>query len=79
VKVWSWAMVMYEIMSLKRPFEDVNMFHIKDVTLKGAISLSEELENKYKPLMPLWRMCLQLEPSERPNVNAVKEQLIKLM
>jgi len=77
--IWSLGMLMYEMMTLKRPFSDRNVFALTELTLQGATPiLTEQLKNTYKLLLPLWNQCLSIEPKERPTIIECKQSLLKL-
>ena len=72
-------MVLYEMMTLKRPFEDNSAFEIGKLTESGFIpEISEEIEERYKNIIPLFQQCLNVDPSQRPTVKEFKEFLAQL-
>lgn len=79
--VWSIGMVLYEIMSLKRPFEDIsNVFELSSMAESGkAPPLSDTLATKYKNVLPFYEKCLSFDPEQRPTVKMAKETLAKLL
>jgi hypothetical protein len=68
------------MMTLKRPFEDHNMLAVSSMMEEGVVpTLDEDIQNKYAPLLPLWKSCLSFDPEKRPTAKKCKEILAGLM
>jgi hypothetical protein len=72
-------MVLYEIMTLTRPFTNSNQLAITELTMKGEMPvLPEEVVEKYEKIIPLWKSCLSLDPAKRPKISEIKSVLLSL-
>ena len=78
--IWSFAMILYELMSLQRPFQNNNLFQVTELTLKGTLPpLPDNVEYLYSQILPLWKSMLDKEPTKRPSIVDVKSNLLKLL
>jgi len=78
--IWSFGMIIYEMMTLKRPYEDIRVNQISDLVEKGKLPyFPEELDEKYSPLLTFCKKCLSLNPNDRPSVKRCKEILATLL
>jgi len=78
--IWSFGMILYEIMTLKRPFEDSNVFDISSMTEKGYLpSISPEVEQLYPKMISFWKSCVSINPEERPNISQCKQILAQML
>jgi serine/threonine protein kinase len=71
--VWSFGMVMYEIMTLKRPFDEIPAMKLNQLCSEGLIpTLPPQIEERYKGLIPIWKKCLEKNPADRPTISELK-------
>jgi len=74
-------MVLYEILTLKLPFEDCPQFNVPDMVMKGikpAIP-SDTLDSSYNELIDLFIVCTSTDPALRPSTIEIKDKLISQM
>ncbi len=76
--IWSFGMVLFELMDLGRPFVDVDEF--ERAVFIGAGNLPkfrhpDAMEKRFTGLLPLWRQCCALDPAARPSLKDIKVQL----
>lgn len=78
--IWSYGMVLYELMTLTRPFATSNLFAVTELTIKGEHPpLPKEVESIFYNVIPVWKKCLQLDPAKRPTAKEIKHMLLTLM
>jgi serine/threonine protein kinase len=75
VDIYSFGLVLYELLSLRIPYEDVHPFAVAGLVLKGTKPELPALESMYKPLVQLFEVCTSMEPEHRPNAAEVKRRL----
>ena len=77
--IWSYGMVLFELMTLSRPFINSNQIAITELTMKGELPvLPEEAVDMYEGLIPLWKQCLSIDPSKRPKISEIKSALLNM-
>lgn len=78
--VWSFGMILYELMTRERPFHDINgYFDICSKIKNGerpSLSYSQKL--KYKPILSIWKKCLNKNPNNRPTSFEVLTKLFNM-
>lgn len=78
--VYSLGMVMYELLTLKLPYEDENQYNLLTLKMKGVRPrFPVELQPSHQPLFVLYEKCTDLSPDKRPDLFQIKEELIRLM
>lgn len=80
--IWSFGMVMFELMDLGRPFADVEEFD--RMVFVGAGNLPrfrhpELVKKRYGGLLPIWTRCCALEPTARPTLLEIKMELSRFI
>jgi len=74
--VWSFGMVLFELLTLKPPYSDVPSFDVPGKIISGIRpTLLRDLTPEYEPLMVLFQKCTEMQPQERPDISLVKEEL----
>lgn len=77
--VWSFGMVLFELMTLKSPYHDVDSFEVHSRILAGERpKLSDNLPSSYRGLIKLFEKCSCLNVDDRPDISAVKDELLTL-
>ena len=72
--IWSFGMVMYEILTSKDPYYECSMFTvIAKVASGGTPNRPETIAND--KIWSLMKSCWTLKPSERPSIQEVIKRL----
>jgi serine/threonine protein kinase len=80
LQVWSLGMIMYELMTLQRPFADQDAFKITELTLVGSVPpLGDSELDRYPSIIPLFRRCLRLQPTERISATDLRRELSSIL
>eukprot|EP01117_Protostelium_nocturnum_P014526 TRINITY_DN5534_c0_g1_i1.p1 TRINITY_DN5534_c0_g1~~TRINITY_DN5534_c0_g1_i1.p1 ORF type:complete len:562 (+),score=185.52 TRINITY_DN5534_c0_g1_i1:300-1985(+) len=80
IDVWSFGMVMYELMMMEKPYFDVPPLQRHDKTASGRRpTITAEIENKYRQLVPFWKLCTKKDPNKRPTTKKLLSKLSELM
>lgn len=80
--IWSFGMVLFELMDLGRPFADVDEF--ERVVYIGGGNLPrfrnpEFVKKRYGGLLPIWTKCCALDPKTRPSLHEIKLEISKFL
>lgn len=74
--VWGMGMVIYELVTLKEPYEDEDIFEVPSIIQKGQRPVLPDTFNaEYKPLLDIFKACTVKAPESRPDIKEVREQL----
>lgn len=76
--IWSFGMVVFELMDLGRPFWDVDEYDIATYIGQGNFPKfhnPQHAEQAYGTLLPFWKKCCALNPAERPSLRDIKVEL----
>lgn len=80
--IWSFGMVMFELMDLGRPFADVDEFervvYIGDGKLP-RFRAPELVKERYGGLLPIWTRCCALDPTARPSLHEIKMEISRFL
>jgi serine/threonine protein kinase len=77
--VWSMGMVIYELVTLKEPYEDEDIFEVATLIQSGQRPvIPEAVATEYKPILDIFMSCTQAKPDNRPDIKDVREQLQQL-
>ncbi len=78
--VWSFGMVLYELITLKQPYHDKNHFEISDCNVKGIRpSITDNVDRTtYRDLIKLFESCTNKKPQDRPNAAEILTTLATL-
>lgn len=64
--VWSFGMVIYEMMTLQLPYFHLTRFSVPLRIMEGVLPvLSDRQTILYKNIIPIWNECLKLDPDMR--------------
>jgi len=72
--VWSFGMVIYELMTLKQPYEDVEMYGVPGLVSSGqrpSVPIERE-QDLPKELLTIFKQCTMLDPNKRPDIGSLK-------
>ncbi|PRP75892.1 hypothetical protein PROFUN_15493 [Planoprotostelium fungivorum] len=90
--VWSFGMIMYEIMTFEKPRFDLLNGELPHLPPQVIIDLiewnetsqcwsnlkEEQIEEKYRVLIPLWKKCTSFDPTKRPDTDEILKMLSKM-
>ncbi|KAL6074848.1 Arpin [Balamuthia mandrillaris] len=83
--VWSFGMIIYELITLKKPYYDVNRFELSNMNEAGIRpevppELLSEQKNQpaLKELIELYVRCTEKKPSKRPSTKSILSTLTSL-
>jgi len=68
--MWSFGMVIYEMMTLQIPYyEHAKNFGVENLIKDGKRqTLDSQTSDKYAPIIPIWKSLTKFNPDERPTV-----------
>jgi len=75
--VWSFGVVIFEILTRKSPYEDFNLMQIATKVAMGTLSLAAELERQPdfvsypKNIVSVFKSCLEFRPERRPEFEDI--------
>lgn len=77
--VWSFGVVIYEILTRQTPYEGYNLMEVATGIMSGKTSLVpvlKEPQRKYPTvLVELAEQCLQRDPKQRPEFDQILSRL----
>mmetsp|Transcript_1111 Transcript_1111/g.1262 ORF Transcript_1111/g.1262 Transcript_1111/m.1262 type:complete len:528 (+) Transcript_1111:42-1625(+) len=80
--IWSFGMILYELMTLRQPYEDEDWYNIPTLVSEGKrpqIPHEERFEEEgWSRLLAVYEKCTQLKPASRPDSTQLKEELFKI-
>lgn len=80
VDIWSIGMIVYELMTLQRPYSNASIFQVAQLVIKGDLPpISNNERKKYADIIPLWEECVRTDPKQRPSTDALKNSLFKIL
>jgi serine/threonine protein kinase len=73
-------MVIYEMLTLKMPYEEVDLFEAKSLIMSGSnpVVSKSSLSSRLDSIEKLMEMCLRVDPTERPSSDDILLYLLKL-
>lgn len=79
VDIYSFGMVLYELLTLRMPYEDTPPFQVAALVIQGKKPVLPELNETYAGLVNLYERCTQFLPKDRPTAVELKEILTSLL
>jgi len=68
--IWSFGMVLLEMVTLQVPYHDTNLFDVKQKILSQNLPFIEEsTRSNFGPIVDIILKCLKYNSSERPNTD----------
>ena len=76
-QVYSFGIILYEMVTLLRPYEDVPHYLVDQKVVRGERPrVPNDLESCYQPFISLFNSCTELAPDDRPTIRELKDILI---
>jgi len=70
--IWSLGMVVYEMMTLLRPYSDVSQIRAFACVQEGILpTLEEAVYKRYPTIIKVWHRMVKRDPTQRPKVGEV--------
>jgi hypothetical protein len=78
--IWSFGMILFELLTLKRPYYDVDVFQVFTVNASGARPKIPESVNQdeMKDLIKIFKQCTNKKPQSRPSTRKIISSLSKI-
>lgn len=73
--VWSVGMVLYELMTLKMPYEDEEASRLVGMIQEGRRPSLDKIPAGFGDLVTVFKACTMVEPEDRPEMTDVREKL----
>jgi serine/threonine protein kinase len=73
--VWSVGMVLFELMTLKMPYEDEDSSRLVGMIAEGRRPSVDKIPASFAELISVFKVCTMLNPEERPEMSDVRERL----
>lgn len=77
--VWSYGMLIYELICLERPYHEIQQFDIPDLVLAGIRPLFPPMDlEPYRKLIKIFEDCTTLDPKKRPSMKKLLPSMVLL-
>jgi len=71
--VYGFGMIIYELITRKMPFHDINTMRIAMLVMQGqSPALPDDIDPSYEKLVTLHKQCISFKPEERPAPAKIK-------
>ena len=77
--IYSFGMVLYELLSQKIPYEDMNPMQVPLLVTQGKKPPLPSLGDEYSSLVELYERCTVFDPAKRPSSSSVKQTVSMLL
>jgi len=80
--IFSFGMILFELSTLERPYEEFSTLTIPDMIIKGvqpAVPPAIASNPQLTELLDIHRKCISLKPEDRPSTNQLKELFIHMI
>ena len=72
------GMIIYELMTLKEPYEDEDAFDVPMMIQAGTRPQFPLKPDRYEHLKPLYESCTMKDPADRPDISELRTRLQQL-
>mmetsp|Transcript_8043 Transcript_8043/g.24907 ORF Transcript_8043/g.24907 Transcript_8043/m.24907 type:complete len:539 (-) Transcript_8043:208-1824(-) len=73
--IYSFGMIIYELMTLQTPFDNLPPFKVSECIIKGERPGLPRLSPKYQPVLLLHRKCTEYDPTARPTLLQLRQTI----
>eukprot|EP01094_Clydonella_sp_ATCC50884_P023025 TRINITY_DN5413_c1_g1_i1.p1 TRINITY_DN5413_c1_g1~~TRINITY_DN5413_c1_g1_i1.p1 ORF type:complete len:687 (-),score=167.45 TRINITY_DN5413_c1_g1_i1:361-2421(-) len=73
--VYSYGMIVYEVLTLLQPYEGIPPLQISMRIIEGQRPEMPDLDDVYEPFKELHLQCTEMEPSQRPSLSSIIKRL----
>jgi len=80
--IFSFGMILFELITLERPYEEYSTLTIPDMIIKGvppAVPPTIASNLQLTELLDIHKKCIALKPEDRPSTNQLKELFIHMI
>jgi len=82
VDIWSFGMVLYELLTLQRPYHDINFYLVPELIKKGTRPKIESHipeDNSYDKILNIFQQCTLFDPDTRPELDRIRELIEEIL
>eukprot|EP01129_Flabellula_baltica_P015919 TRINITY_DN8273_c0_g1_i1.p1 TRINITY_DN8273_c0_g1~~TRINITY_DN8273_c0_g1_i1.p1 ORF type:complete len:447 (-),score=108.76 TRINITY_DN8273_c0_g1_i1:39-1379(-) len=77
VDIWSFGMVLFELLTLDRPYQDVNFYLVPDLIKSGKRPKIDRTllpdDDQFDSVLSIFFSCTNLDPEQRPSLQELRE------
>jgi len=73
--VYSFGMILYELLTLKIPYYDVDYIRRQAIVLSGIPPNTSDIPEDYDPIVKIFLECIAFNPDNRPDAKTLRTKL----
>eukprot|EP01130_Rhizamoeba_saxonica_P001293 TRINITY_DN11172_c0_g1_i1.p1 TRINITY_DN11172_c0_g1~~TRINITY_DN11172_c0_g1_i1.p1 ORF type:complete len:462 (-),score=111.47 TRINITY_DN11172_c0_g1_i1:38-1423(-) len=74
VDIWSLGMLLFELITLHRPYHDVNFYLVPELIKMGKRPNMNKVGLQYQYLSDIWLKCTERKPEKRPSLESLRDE-----